>query len=76
VAERLIGNSLSPIADPLEVQRIDRQLAARRTRLMKEMRERVSEVERRVGQFNSDRVALWTQVETAFNARMLARFGA
>lgn len=48
----------------------------RRTKLMKEMRERISEVERRVGRFNSDRAALWTQVETAFNARMLARFGA
>jgi DNA-binding helix-hairpin-helix protein with protein kinase domain len=64
------------IADPLEVQRIDRQLAARRTKLMKETRERISEVERRVGQFNSDRAALWTQVEMAFNARMLARLGA
>ena len=37
------------IVDPLEVQRIDRQLAARRTKLMKELRERISEVERRVG---------------------------
>ena len=63
------------IADPLEVQRIDRQLAARRTKLMKEMRERISEVERRVGRFNGDRAALWTQVERALNARMLTRFG-
>jgi len=55
------------IANPLEVQRIDRQLAGRRTKLMKEMRERISEVERRVGRFNSDRAALWTQVEMALH---------
>jgi hypothetical protein len=52
------------------VQRIDRQLAARRTKLMKELRERIAEVERRVAQFNSGRAALWRQVETAFCARM------
>ena len=66
----------APIVDPLEVQRIDRQLAARRTKLMKELRERIAEVERRVAQFNSGRAALWTQVEAAFNTRMLARLGA
>ena len=74
--EKAFVYNAAAIVDPLEVQRIDRQLAARRTKLMKELRERISEVERRVGQFNSDRAALWTQVETAFNARMLARFGA
>jgi hypothetical protein len=62
----------APIVDPLEVQSIDRQLAARRTKLMKELRERVGEVERRVGRSNSDRATLWTQVETAFDAWMLA----
>jgi hypothetical protein len=62
----------APVIDPLEVQRIDRQLAARRTRLMKELRERIVEVERRVAQFNSGRAALWRQVEKAFSARMLA----
>ena len=66
----------APIVDPLEVQRIDRQLAARRAKLMKELRERIAEVERRVAQFNSGRAALWTQVEAAFDARMLARLGA
>ena len=34
------------IVDPLEVQRIDRQLAGRRAKLMKELRERIAEVER------------------------------
>ena len=62
------------IVDPLEVQRIDRQLAARRAKLMKELRERIAEVERRVAQFISGRAALWTQVEAALNARMLAKW--
>ena len=53
---------------------IDRQLAARRAKLMKELRERIAEVERRVALFNSGRAALWGQVETAFNARMLAKW--
>jgi DNA-binding helix-hairpin-helix protein with protein kinase domain len=66
----------SPIVDPLEVQRIDRQLAARRTKLMKELRERIAELERRVGGFNSNRAALWGQVKAAFHERMLARLGA
>ena len=59
----------------LELQRIDWQLAARRAKLMKELRERISEVERRVAKFNSGRAALWGQVEAAFSARMLARSG-
>src|SRR5262245_47261247 len=76
VKEKAFVYNAAAIVDPLEVQGIDRQLAARRTKLMKEMRERISEVERRVGRFNRDRAALWTQGETAFNARMLARIGA
>jgi hypothetical protein len=59
---------------PLQVQRIDRLLAARRTKLMRELRERIGEVERNVGPFTRDRAALWAQVETAFNVRMLGRF--
>jgi hypothetical protein len=66
----------APIVDSLEVQRIDRQLAARRAKLMKELRERIAEVERRVAQFNSGRAVLWRRVEAAFDARMLARLGA
>ena len=74
--EKAFVYNAASIVDPLEVQRIDRQLAARRTKLMKELRERIAEVERRVGQFNSGRAALWAQVEAAFDARMLARLGA
>ena len=73
VKEKVFIYNAAPIVDPLEAQRIDRQLAARRTKLMKELRELIRDVERRVGQFNSDRAALWAQVETAFNERMLAR---
>ena len=73
--EKAFAYNALPIVDPLEVQRIERQLAARRTKLMKELRERIAEVERRVDRFNSARAALWGQVETAFNARMLAKLG-
>ena len=51
-----------------------RQLAARRAKLMKELRELIAEVERRVALFNSGRAALWTQAEAAFDARMLAKW--
>ena len=73
--EKAFVYNAAAVIDPLELQRIDRRLAARRTKLMKDMRERISEVERRLGRFNSDRSALQSQVETTFNARMLARFG-
>jgi DNA-binding helix-hairpin-helix protein with protein kinase domain len=76
VKERTFIYNAAPVIDPLEVQRIDRQLAARRTRLMKELRERIAELERRVASFNSGRAALWRQVEAAFSARMLARWSA
>ena len=74
--EKTFIYNAASIVDPLEVQRIDRQLAARRAKLMKELRERIAEVEQRVAQFNSGRAALWAQVEAAFDARMLARLGA
>ena len=72
--EKSFVYNAAPMFDPLEVQRIDRQLAARRTKLMKELRERIAEVERRIAQLNSGRAALWTQVEAAFDARMLAKW--
>lgn len=39
--------STAVVIDPLEVQKIDRDLASRRTRLMKELREYILEMERR-----------------------------
>jgi len=59
--------------DPLQVQAIDRQLAPRRTRLMKELRDGISELERRIGSYVKERQVLWARVEAAFEARMLAR---
>jgi hypothetical protein len=41
--------------------------------LMRELRERVGEVERKVGHFTRDQTALWAQGDAAFNARMLAK---
>jgi DNA-binding helix-hairpin-helix protein with protein kinase domain len=74
IKEKAFVYNSAAIVDPLEVQHIDRQLAARRTKLMRELRERIGEVERKVGPFTRDRATLWAQVEAAFNARMLARF--
>jgi DNA-binding helix-hairpin-helix protein with protein kinase domain len=61
------------VVDPLEVQRIDRQLAARRTKLMRELRERIAEVEQRMNGYLEQRTARWAAVETALNARVQAR---
>ena len=41
---------------------------------MKELRERIAEVERRVAQSTAGRAALWRRVEAAFDARMLAKW--
>ena len=73
LTEKAFAYNSAPIIDPLEVQRIDRQLAARRTKLMKELREKIVEVERRIGRFNNERATLWKQVEAAFTERMTAR---
>jgi DNA-binding helix-hairpin-helix protein with protein kinase domain len=74
VKEKSFVYNGAAIIDPLDVQRIDRQLAVRRTKLMRELRERIGEVERKIGPFTRDRAALWAQVETAFDARMRTRF--
>jgi DNA-binding helix-hairpin-helix protein with protein kinase domain len=60
------------IVDPLDVHRIDRQLAASRTKLMRELRERIAEVEARIGPYLRERDVLWAEVERAFEARMQA----
>jgi len=60
------------VADPLEVRKIDRELATRRTRLVKELRSGIAALEKEVHAIRDDRAALWERVETAFDARMLA----
>jgi hypothetical protein len=56
--------------DPHDVQRIDRQLAARRTKLMKDLREKIGEVEARMADYVKERNALWAQVEAAYQRRL------
>lgn len=62
--------STATTIDPLEVQRIDRQLAARRTKLMTELRERIADVERVMGPYLDIRARLWADVEKAHAARV------
>lgn len=70
--EKAFSPNIAAIIDPLEVQRIDRQLAARRTKLMKELREKIAEVEQRMSGYLNDRAALWAQVEAAYANRFIA----
>jgi DNA-binding helix-hairpin-helix protein with protein kinase domain len=59
--------------DPLEVQKLDRELAGRRIKLMKELRNAIGALEVRINAVQSDRAANRTKLEAAFNAWMLAR---
>jgi DNA-binding helix-hairpin-helix protein with protein kinase domain len=61
------------IADPRDVQRIDRELAARRTRYVKELRRAIFALEKRINDIGDERRDLWQRVEAAFHERMLAR---
>ena len=56
---------------PLEVQRIDRELAARRTRYMKELRTSVAELEKRINQCMDDKQVPWRRIEASFNDQQL-----
>src|SRR5262249_21356286 len=58
------------IIDPHDVQRVDRRLAARRTKLMKDLREKITKVERRMGNYVKERDALWARVEAAYQRRL------
>jgi DNA-binding helix-hairpin-helix protein with protein kinase domain len=64
------------IADPLEVQKLDRELAARRIKLMRELRGGIAEIERGMKVFGNGRSALWRRLESAFNDWMVARHAA
>jgi DNA-binding helix-hairpin-helix protein with protein kinase domain len=59
--------------DPLEVQRLDRELAGRRIRLMKELRSAIGALEEWINTFQGERAADRTKLAAAFNAWMLAR---
>jgi DNA-binding helix-hairpin-helix protein with protein kinase domain len=62
------------IADPLDVQKVDREIAARRIKLMKELRTGIAELERRIKRVHEERAGFRASMETAFNAWMLARW--
>lgn len=49
--------------DPMEILRIDRQIAARRAALMKELRQKIAELEVRMGEFTKARTELLAGVE-------------
>lgn len=57
--------STAAFVDPIKVQAIDRRLAQRRTRLMKDLREKIAEVERIMVPYLEARNNLWTDVESA-----------
>jgi DNA-binding helix-hairpin-helix protein with protein kinase domain len=59
--------------DPMEVQKLDRELAGRRIKLMRELRAAIVAFEERVNSFQGARAAGWTTLERAFNTWMLAR---
>lgn len=71
--EKIFVPHTGAVIDPHDVQRIDRRLAARRTKLMKELRERISEVESRMSNYVKDRDVLWARVEAAYQARLAYR---
>lgn len=52
--------------DPLEVLRIDRQLAARRAKLMRELREKIADLDARMRGYQKQRDQLWADVEAAY----------
>jgi DNA-binding helix-hairpin-helix protein with protein kinase domain len=68
--EKAFTSSTTPIVDPHVVQQIDRRLAPRRMKLMKELRERIAEVERRTSTYVADKDARWARVEAAYHARL------
>lgn len=71
--EKSFVPSTASIVDPHEVQRIDRRLAARRAKLMKELRERITEIERCMSDFLKERDLRWARVEAAYQARLAHR---
>ncbi len=74
--ERRFHFEPAAVADPRNVQRLDRELAARRARYMKELRVAILALEKRINAIADARRALSQQLESAFNQRMLARHNA
>lgn len=60
-------------ADPLEVRKVDREIAVKRMELMRDLRIRIVGLENQARRILDDRATLWKRLETAFNTYMLAR---
>ena len=60
------------VGDPLEVRKVDLEIAVQRTGFMKELRIRIVGLENQARRIRDDRATLWKRLEVAFNARMLA----
>ena len=61
------------ITDPRDVQLIDRELAARRTRY-KELRPAILALEKRINDTGDEMHAVWQRLEAAFGYLMLAKY--
>lgn len=75
-ARRLETQDRAPgdrVADPHEVRKLDRELAVRRTKLMKELRVGIAALEKEVRSIGDHRATMWERLNIAFDARMLAR---
>ena len=62
------------VADPRDVQRVDRELAARCTRYMKELRPAILALEKRINNTRDEMHAVWQRLEAAFGDLMLAKY--
>ena len=71
--ERKFRFDPAAFADPLEVHRVDREIAVQRIGLMRELRIRIVGLENQARRIRDDRATLWKRLEAAFNARMLAQ---
>ena len=60
------------VADPLEVRKVDHEIAVQRIGFMKELRIRIVGLENQARRIRDDRATLWKRLEAAFDARMLA----
>lgn len=63
--EQSFTPNTNPVVDPLELHRIDRELACRRITLMKMLRSRIMETEQRLNDFNRNRASRWAELEAA-----------
>jgi DNA-binding helix-hairpin-helix protein with protein kinase domain len=61
------------VADPLDVRKVDREIAIQRIAFMKELRIRVVGLENQARRILDDRTTQWKRLEAAFGERMLAR---